>query len=138
MRAVLDPNVLTSAVLSSTGAPAQVLSHWRAGAFDLVVSDRLLDELGRALRYPKLRSRITPAEAADLVRLLQAAGVVALDPPEPPRRSPDPGDDYLIALAEAERALLVSGDQHLLGLAAAFPIRSAAQFLDLLRPEPAR
>jgi len=27
---VLDPNVLISAVLSSTGAPAQVLSHWRA------------------------------------------------------------------------------------------------------------
>ena len=63
---------------------------------------------------------------------------MALDPPEPPRRSPDPGDDHLIALAEAERALLVSGDQHLLGLAAAFPIRSVAQFLDLLRPEPAR
>jgi predicted nucleic acid-binding protein len=37
------------------------------------------------------------------------------DPAEPPTsRSEDPGDDCLLALAEAERAVLVSGDRHLL------------------------
>ena len=44
----------------------------------------------------------------------------------------DPGDDYLIALAGAERAVLVSGDKHLLDRAERLPVLSAAQFLNLL------
>jgi len=35
---------------------------------------------------------------------------------EPPVRSPDPGDDYLLALAAAQCAALVSGDGDLLSL----------------------
>jgi hypothetical protein len=38
----------------------------------------------------------------------------------------------LIALAQAERAVLVSGDEHLLGLAEDLPIFSPLGFLDLL------
>ncbi len=47
-------------------------------------------------------------------------------------RSTDPGDDYLIALASAERAVLVSGDTHLLDLANEIPVYSPRQFLGLL------
>jgi predicted nucleic acid-binding protein len=55
------------------------------------------------------------------------------DQEEPPSlRSAEAGDDYLIALAEAERAVLVSGDKHLLDLADHVPVLSAAQFLNLL------
>ena len=36
LRAVLDVNVLVSAVLSATGAPAQLLRAWRDGEFELV------------------------------------------------------------------------------------------------------
>jgi predicted nucleic acid-binding protein len=50
-------------------------------------------------------------------------------------RSSDPGDDYLIALAAAERAALVSGDQHLLSLAALLPVFSPADLLGLLEKE---
>jgi predicted nucleic acid-binding protein len=53
-------------------------------------------------------------------------------PPAAPRRSRDPGDDYLLALAESERAIVVSGDQHLLGLADRFPIVSPQAFLEEL------
>ncbi len=61
----------------------------------------------------------------------------ARDPNQPPPvRSPDPGDDYLIALAATEQAALVSGDEHLLGIAADFPIFSPARFLRLLGPDP--
>jgi len=56
----------------------------------------------------------------------------ANDPPERPRRAADPGDDYLIGLAEAERAVLVSGDRDLLELADRFPIHAARTFLDSL------
>jgi predicted nucleic acid-binding protein len=47
-------------------------------------------------------------------------------------RSADPGDDYLLALAESEKAIVASGDRHLLELADRFPIRSPRGFLDML------
>ena len=50
----------------------------------------------------------------------------------PPVRSADPGDDYLLALAEREEAVLVSGDDHLLTMAAELPMHSSASFLTLL------
>ena len=43
-----------------------------------------------------------------------------------------PGDDYLIALAEASRAAIVSGDGHLLGLRDELPVYSPAELLALL------
>jgi uncharacterized protein len=130
---VLDPNVIISALLSPDGAPARALTAWLRGEFELVVSPLLLEELGRALSYPKLRRRIMEQEADQVIRWLQGSAVVATDPTSPPPvRSPDPSDDYLIALAEAERAVLVSGDQHLLGLAGALPVFAPADFLRLL------
>jgi predicted nucleic acid-binding protein len=44
-------------------------------------------------------------------------------------RSPDPDDDYLLALAVSRQAFLVTGDQHLLGMGADLPILTPAQFL---------
>jgi len=130
VRAVLDPNVIISALLSPAGAPARALLAWLRGEFELVVSPLLLSELERALGYPKLRKRIEPQEARQVVELLSRSATVAVDPTEPPPvRSRDPGDDYLIALASSERALLVSGDEHLLELAEDIPVLSSADFL---------
>ena len=132
MRAVLDVNVLIAALLSPTGAPAQIVSRWLVGEFELVVSETLLAELERTLAYPKLRARVAPEDAAEFVSFLESTAVHASDPSSPPRRSADPHDDYLLALAEGEGALVVSGDQHLLELADRFPIRSARDFLEIL------
>jgi putative PIN family toxin of toxin-antitoxin system len=132
VRAVLDPNVLVSSLLSPAGAPARIVSRWLAGDFELVVSERLLAEVERALAYPKLRTRVESAEASAFVTLLRHSALLAPDPSAAPARSSDPGDCYLLALAEHERALLVSGDRHLLDLAHAFPIRTARGFLETL------
>ena len=51
MRAVLDPNILIAALLSPGGAPAQIVSRWLGGEFELVVSEALLSALERALAY---------------------------------------------------------------------------------------
>src|SRR5205085_8505809 len=126
----LDPNVLISALLSRGGPPARVLRAWLDGAFELIVSDKLLRELERALSYPKLRARVTPSEAHEFVALLSRGARTFDDPDDAPRvRSPDPGDDYLISLAEAAQAVIVSGDRHLLGLASQVPVSSPADFL---------
>lgn len=136
MRAVLDPNVIISALLAPQAAPAQVLRGWLDGAYDLVVSPLLLAELDRALAYPKLRTRIEPGEAADVVALLRHEAAVVDDPADDDRpvgvRSADPGDDYLIALAAAAQAFLVSGDGDLLDLADRLPVRSPGDFLAML------
>ncbi len=135
MRAVLDPTILIAALISSSGTPARIVQRWLGGDFELVVSETLLRELERALAYPKLRGRISEEEADEFLTLLRRAAIVAPDPPSPPRRSADAGDDYLIALAETELALLVSGDRHLLALAAQLPIKSTRAFLDALAKE---
>jgi putative PIN family toxin of toxin-antitoxin system len=133
VRAVLNVNVLISAILSPTGTPARLLLAWRSGAFELIVSAALLDELRRALDYPKLRRMVPVADADAFVAWLADAATVALDPDDrPPLRSADPGDDYLIALAATQQAMLVSGDGHLLALADALPVHPPASFLSLL------
>jgi putative PIN family toxin of toxin-antitoxin system len=132
VRAVCDPNVLIAALLSKSGTPARIVSRWLAGEFELVVSETLLAELERALAYPKVRKRVPDDEARVFVGLLRRGARLAADPAEPARRSADPGDDYLPALAQAEHAVLVSGDQHLLALAGELPIQTARAFLDSL------
>jgi uncharacterized protein len=133
VRAVLDPNVVISGVLSSRGAPADVLRALAAGEFELVASQALLDELERALAYPKLRRRVSEPEAAELVRWAAGSATIVGDPDaDPPVHSRDQDDDYLIALASAHRAALVSGDKHLLALEGEIPVFSPRAFVDLL------
>ena len=134
MRAVLDVNVLASALLSRTGAPGRLIVLWLEGAFDLVISEALLLELGRAFGYPQLRKHISSKDAADFIELLRATGSMRPDREQPPHVSRDPGDDYLVALATSSAAILVTGDRDLLSLAPKLPIQAPADFLKLLQP----
>jgi uncharacterized protein len=135
VRAVLDPNVVISGLLSAKGAPAQVLLRWQEGRFELIVSPLLLDELRQALAYPKLRRHISADDGQAAMRWLEAGARRVEDPDsDPPVRSADPGDDYLIALAAEQRAALVSGDRHLLELEKRIPVYSPRAFLELIEP----
>lgn len=82
------------------------------------------------LAYPKLRARVDSNDAEVFVDWLSRQAVLVTDPPDPPSRATDADDDYLLALAADEDALLVSGDKHLLALADEFPILSPARFLE--------
>ncbi len=133
MRAVLDPNVVISGAISPRGAPADILRSLAGGEFELIASHALIGELERALAYPKLRPCISESDAADLVRWIAENASVVIDPDaDSPVRSRDPDDDYLIVLASAHRAALVSGDKDLLALEGAIPVFSPRSFLDLL------
>jgi uncharacterized protein len=136
VRAVVDVNILISAVLSAKGSSAEILRASRDGQFELVVSEMLLAELERALIYPKLRKHIPSEKAAAYVNWVRDHGAVAEDPAgAPPMGSRDPNDDYLLALAIDRRAYLVTGDQDLLVLGDDFPIVTPKQFLAKLREE---
>ncbi len=132
MRAVLDPNILIASLLSPGGTSARAITSWLAGELELIVSEHLLRELERALAYPKLRERIAQDDARAFLQLLRDAAVLASDPAGGSHHSTDPGDDYLLALAETERAVLVTGDGHLLVLADELPIVTARRFVESL------
>ncbi len=106
---------------------------WLDGHFELVVSPLLLDELERALGYPKLRKRVTKQEALEVLDLLHDGAGLTDDPSgPPPASSPDPGDDHLIALAADTQAIIVSGDRHLLGMSMSLPVYAPRAFLALI------
>ncbi len=131
MRAVLDPNIYVSGLLSPSGAPAAVLRAWRDGRFESVVSPLLLSELERVLAYPKLRKRIAGDQAAAFLAYLESNAEVASDATATVRTA-DPDDDYLVGLAQNTRAAIVSGDRHLLDLADRLPIFTARDWLERL------
>lgn len=134
MKAVLDPNVLTASLLSLEGTPAKIVLEWVHGAFDLLVSPQLLGELEETLAYPRIQKRVAKEDAENFIALLKLSGTPADDPPDAPSiRSRDPKDDYLLALAAKESAVLVTGDKDLLDLNGALPIYTPKQFLDLLQ-----
>jgi predicted nucleic acid-binding protein len=108
------------------------MRRWDAGEFELIVSEGLLAELEQALGTPKIGARVDSSRARRFVAGLRAEATLASDPAVVAERSADPADDYLIALAEAEQAVLVSGDRHLLDLADRFPIQTPRAFLDSL------
>lgn len=134
MRVVFDPNAIISATLSPGGSPAQVYELWRNGAFELVVSPRLLWELEGVLGRDKFRDLVHSDEVAELLTVLTADASLVSDPvDEPDIHSSDPDDDYLIALASKSRSVLVSGDRDLLELSDQVPVYSPAEFLARIR-----
>ena len=141
-RAVLDPNVLVSAFITRRGgSPDRIVRAWREGAFELVVSPRLLAELADVLARPKFALQSAEGRAEAYIAAIAADAITIDDPPDPPAVSPDRGDDYLIALARAARAdLIVSGDTHLTQLDDPTPpVLTPRQFLEELEeamPEP--
>jgi putative PIN family toxin of toxin-antitoxin system len=133
LRVVFDPNVIISATLSPGGTPALLYELWRSGAFELVVSPKLLRELEGVLAREKFADLVHPDEVAQLLLVVTSDGALVPDPAEEPKiRSADPDDDYLIALASHSRSLLISGDKDLLDLSDQIPVYSPAQFRSLI------
>lgn len=132
-RAVLDPGVLVSALITPTGTPAKLLTAARSGAFELVASPLLLEGLRLVLQREKFRRYVDLDVVDQYMGLLRRDGAMAGDPAEPPPiRCADPDDDYLIALAHIRNAALVSGDGELLALAGKIPVFTPSEFLAAL------
>ncbi|MGP8246342.1 MAG: putative toxin-antitoxin system toxin component, PIN family [Bryobacteraceae bacterium] len=111
MRVVIDINILVSALIVPTGQPAAVIRMWLDGKFTLLTCATHVNELRATLHKPRVAELIKPHKAG---RLLNQVRKLAEDVDPLPRveRSPDPDDDYLLALSEAGKAdYLVTGDK---------------------------
>lgn len=114
MRLVIDPGVYISALLASNGPPGQLIRRWFGGEVEFVASPTLVDELAEVLARPKFRAWVTADAANAFVALVTSTVVRVPDAATQRGVSPDPGDDYLVALAMGGNIdALVTGDRAL-------------------------
>ena len=121
-----------SAVINPYGAPARVVEAVADGSITVVVTQHLLDELAGVLIRPKFRRWISIADAITLVKGLGGHADLRDDPGPPTTGVRDPNDDYLVALAEAADAMIVTGDGDLLAAEIEPPAITPAQLLKRL------
>src|SRR5262249_10258092 len=102
---------LISALIAPSGKPAAIYNAWEQGKFRLLTSDEHLEELKATLEKPRVATLIKPYKAGRLVNQIKKLAEVVSNLPNV-GRSPDPRDNYLLALAQAGRVdFLVTGDK---------------------------
>jgi len=119
IRAVLDVNVLVSALISPTGTPARILDAWRDELLTVVTSEDILAEFERVVAEPRLSRRygLTPSRVARLMRGLRQFAVIPPGALAVHGVASDPDDDKFLACAvEGGADYLVTGDHGLLAL----------------------
>ena len=143
IRAVLDINVMVSALILSRGIPYTIWLAWQAQQFELISSDGILIELQEKLELPKISERyaISPQDISAILNLLRSqARLIQVPISEQRPVTIDPEDNLVLAtgrLAQAE--YLVTGDRGLLDLVEyeGMKIVSPREFVELLRsPAP--
>jgi putative PIN family toxin of toxin-antitoxin system len=111
MRVVLDTNIIVSALIAPAGKPAAIIDAWLDGKFTLLTCATHLDELQATLHKPRVADLIKPYKAGRLVNQVRKLAEYIAPLPRV-ERSPDPTDDFLLALSEGGKAdYLVTGDK---------------------------
>ena len=140
MQVVLDTNVLVSGLAFPSGPPGRIVSAWRAGAFSLVASEFMLDELARILPALSHRTGFSAADVRDFLDLMRAMSTIvelSADHLAQAQGSGlrDPDDAPILATFLASGAdCLVTGDKDLLVLAGPWAIVSPADFCARYNP----
>jgi uncharacterized protein len=137
IRAVLDANVLVSAILNAQSTPGRVFDAWRAEQFQLLMSRAILEEIERVLHYSKIlkRHQWSPAQVQRFLALLADIAILTPGELELSIIADDPADNrYLECAVEGNVGYIVSGDHNLLDLGSyqGIQIVTPRQFLDVL------
>lgn len=102
--AVLDTNVLASALLRRGNPPDLALRAAIHGRFRLSTSEHILDELTRTLAQPYFRARLPPAQLTENIRLLRRLSDVVAPAVEVRGVAHHPEDDAVLAAAVSAAA----------------------------------
>lgn len=136
MRAVMDTNVLVSALRSRSGASYELLRLLRQGKWALMLSNTVLGEYHEVLHREAGVLRLTHAEADAYLDVLCALAEQRALTSEWQPAAADPDDEPLVQLArEAAVLYLVTHNIRDVRGAAQFGVQvlRPAEFLDLLR-----
>jgi len=73
VKAVIDTNVWVSAVLNPFGFPAQLRKSFEEGAFEVVISEHILEEIADVLERPRIKEKygIAQEDIAELLVLIE-------------------------------------------------------------------
>lgn len=128
LRVVLDTNVLVSGLAYPGSVPGCIVTAWRQGSLDVVLSRYILDEMIRVLpRLPRIR--MTPAEIRDLADSFMFLADVVEPEGEHDANLRNPADQpVLLTLSAAKADYLITGDRDLLALAKQYPIVTPTEF----------
>jgi uncharacterized protein len=134
VRVVLDTNVLLSGLINPQGPPGLIVGRWRDGGFELVLSERQLEEIEEVLRYPKIAQRLSwgteEIERFTLLLRLKSEIVALPGVADVFEGLRDSADAHLLsALQRSAAEVLVSGDIHLLELRGRFSVLSPVEFV---------
>jgi putative PIN family toxin of toxin-antitoxin system len=111
MHVILDTNVLLSVFIRVDSNPYKLLHAWLEGRFELVSSETQIEEIKRVARYPQVRRYISPAEVGWLINRIRDRALVVDRLPKVDVSS-DPGDNFLLGMADAGEAdYLATGDK---------------------------
>ncbi len=112
MRVILDTNILVSALILQTTPPALIYRKWLTGSFQLLTSLQQIEELKRTFAKPKIvPALVLKSEAGKMMNHLRSS-TEFIDSLPIVKRSPDPNDDFLLAMVEAGNAdFLITGDK---------------------------
>ncbi|HLE72630.1 MAG TPA: putative toxin-antitoxin system toxin component, PIN family [Anaerolineales bacterium] len=133
MRAVVDTNVLASALIRRQGVAGQVLQNLRDGRFTIIYSVPLLVELVEVLSRPQVQRKyhILSDDITALINLIRLRGEL-VSPTRQVDACRDPEDNRVLeAAVEGNAVAIVSGDADLLDMKEfeAIPILRVAEFL---------
>ena len=130
---MLDTNVLLSGIAYPASVPGKIMSAWRHGSIEILLSVYILEELRRVL--PRLANRhgLTLTEIEDLVDAIsiQAEIIEPVPCSEPDLRDVDDLPvlgTLLAALKTSGVDYLITGDKDLLVMAESYPIVTPAKF----------
>lgn len=135
IRVTLDVNVLASGFPAEAGVPAALIDRWTELAYELIISEHILEGLSRTWRKPYFQHRYSPERVQETITLLRATATVVVPVSTVHGIAKDEEDDLVLATAVAGDArFLVTGDKYLQGLGTYqdITILSPRQFLDLL------
>ncbi len=136
MKVVLDTNVAVSGLLLPGSVPGRILQAWRDVQFTWVLSETLINEIGRVLKYSKINQHLGWSETTcdRFIALLRfKTEIVEIKPMSNLPKLRDPKDVPFLATFIAGNAdWLVSGDLDLLELRQQFPIVTPADFAHIL------
>jgi len=114
--AVLDTNALVRVALAKTRAAKAIRVAWEEGDFLLLISEDILEELGRVLRYPRIAERHALTELAlrDFEVSVRSAAVLVPGLYAVRKIEADPSDDrFLACTLEGDADFIISEDPHL-------------------------